>query len=71
MSLLIKSLLQIEICLLIYMRVETLGIIGVNGAGKSTILKQIAGVTEPTNGQIIRHGRVTALLELGTSLILN
>lgn len=45
---------------------ETLGIIGVNGAGKSTILKMIAGVISPTSGQIIKHGSVTALLELGT-----
>lgn len=45
---------------------ETLGIIGVNGAGKSTILKSIAGVIEPTAGKIIRRGKVTALLELGT-----
>ena len=45
---------------------ETLGIIGTNGAGESTILKQIAGVITPTSGEIIRDGRVTALLELGT-----
>lgn len=45
---------------------ETLGIIGVNGAGKSTILKIITGIINPTSGEILRHGRVTALLELGT-----
>lgn len=45
---------------------ETLGIIGVNGAGKSTILKMIAGVTDPSSGTIYKKGKVTALLELGT-----
>ena len=44
---------------------EMLGLIGPNGAGKSTILKLISRVIEPTSGQIITHGRVSALLELG------
>lgn len=45
---------------------ETLGIIGKNGAGKSTILKAIAGTIAPTSGRIIRRRQVSALLELGT-----
>lgn len=46
-------------------RGESLGLVGVNGAGKSTLLKLIAGVAQPTQGQLQRHGRVGALLELG------
>lgn len=45
-------------------RGEAVALFGKNGAGKSTILKMITGVTYPTNGEIVVNGRVSALLEL-------
>ena len=47
-------------------RGEALGIIGHNGAGKSTILKLIASITAPSSGEIRINGRLSALIEVGS-----
>lgn len=45
---------------------EALGIIGANGAGKSTMLKLLSRVTAPTEGEIDIYGRIVSMLEVGT-----
>lgn len=47
-------------------RGETLGLIGRNGAGKSTVLKVISGILKPTAGSVVIYGNVVPMLELGS-----
>lgn len=44
---------------------ETLGLIGSNGAGKSTTLKVISGILKPTEGSVVTRGNIVPMLELG------
>jgi len=46
-------------------RGETLGVVGANGSGKSTMLQIVAGIVRPTSGRATVRGRVSSLLELG------
>jgi len=45
---------------------EGLAVVGRNGAGKSTLLGLVAGLSEPDTGRVSVHGKVAALLELGS-----
>lgn len=47
-------------------RGETFGLIGRNGAGKSTMLKVISGILKPTEGSVVCKGNIVPMLELGS-----
>ena len=47
---------------------DRLAIMGANGSGKSTLLRVLAGIYEPTRGQVKVNGKITSLLEIGAGL---
>lgn len=61
-----KDFVALEGVNLTLRRGEVLGIVGVNGAGKSTLLQLVTGTIKPTHGSVQTHGRVAAILELGS-----
>ncbi len=44
---------------------DRLGLYGHNGSGKTTLLKVLAGIYEPTHGEVVAHGRVSSMIEMG------
>lgn len=50
---------------------DILGIVGRNGAGKSTMLKVVSGIFKPYSGQVIHNGNVVPMLELGAGFDMN
>lgn len=50
---------------------ETVGIVGRNGAGKSTILKVVSGIMKPTKGEVVVNGKIAPMLELGSGFDLD
>ena len=52
-------------------RGDSLGLIGLNGSGKSTMLKVIAGVLKPTKGSVTVRGTVAPMIELGAGFDMN
>ena len=45
---------------------KVVGLLGTNGAGKSTMLKVISGILKPTKGTVTVHGNIVPMLELGS-----